>query len=104
MPAPDPWLIRQNSALKLRGHGVTLDVAGSRIRLRAVMPPKPNDPPVTGSKQQRISTGLVYPDQASDALQLAERLGNALERQRVGLEVFDWTPWLSMGRKKGVSA
>jgi integrase len=104
VPAPDPWLIRQNSALKLRGHGVTLDVAGSRIRLRAVMPPRPNDPPDTGSKQQRISTGLVYPDQASDALQLAEKLGNALERQRVGLEVFDWTPWLSMGRKKGVSA
>ena len=66
------------------------------------MPPKPNDSPDTGPKQQRISTGLVYPDQASDALQLAEKLGNALERQRVGLEAFDWTPWLSMGRKKGV--
>jgi hypothetical protein len=24
---PDPWLSRQNAALKLKGHGVTLDVA-----------------------------------------------------------------------------
>jgi integrase len=68
------------------------------------MPPKPTDPPGAEHKQHRISTGLAYPDQASEALQLAEKLGNALERHRVGLEAFDWTPWLSLGRKKGVSA
>jgi len=68
------------------------------------MPPKPNDPPGTEPKQHRISTGLSYPDQASEALEMAERLGKALERHRVGQEPFDWTPWLSMGRKKGVAA
>jgi integrase len=68
------------------------------------MPAKPNESTGVERGQQRISTGLAYPDQASEALQLAEKLGNALERHRVGLEVFDWTPWLSLGRKKGISA
>jgi integrase len=68
------------------------------------MPPKPTDPPGAEPKQHRISTGLAYPDQASEALQMAEKLGNALERNRLGLEPFDWTPWLSLGRKKGVPA
>ena len=86
MPSSDPWLARQNAALKLKGHGVTLDVAGSRVRLRATMPPRPTDPPGSAPKQQRISTGLVYPDQSSQALELAEKLGNALERHRVGAE------------------
>lgn len=95
MPAPDPWLKRQNAALKLRGHGVTLDVAGSRIRLRAVLPPKPGSPVGSPSKQQRISTGLSYPDEAAEAIRLAEVLGNALERHRIGLEAFDWGPWLT---------
>jgi len=104
VPAADPWLSRQNEALKLRGHGVALDVAGSRVRLRATLPPKPTDPPGSEPKQHRISTGLAYPDQASEALSLAEKLGNALERHRVGLEAFDWTPWLSLGRKRGVTA
>ena len=104
MAPSDPWLVRQNAALKLKGHGVTLDLAGSRLRLRATMPPKPSDPQGSEPKQQRISTGLFYPDQAGEALLLAERLGNALERHRVGVEDFDWSPWLSKGRKKGVSA
>ncbi len=68
------------------------------------MPPKPEELPGAEPKQQRISTGLTYPDQASEALEMAERLGKALERHRVGLEPFDWAPWLSMGRKKGVAA
>ena len=61
MPQADPWLTRQNTALKLKGHGVTLDVAAGRIRLRATMPPRPNDPPGADPKQHRISTGLAYP-------------------------------------------
>ena len=100
MPPSDPWLSRQNAALKLIGHGVTLDVAGARVRLRATMPPRPTDPPGTGLKQHRISTGLAYPDQASEARQLAEQLGNALERHRLGVETFDWTPWLPKGRQR----
>lgn len=100
MPQADPWLTRQNTALKLKGHGVTLDVAGGRIRLRATMPPRPNDAPGADPKQHRISTGLAYPGQASEALQLAEQLGNALERHRLGLEPFDWTPWLPRGRQQ----
>ena len=49
------------------------------------MTPKPTDPPGGEPKQRRISTGLSYPDQAAEALELAERLGNALERHRVGV-------------------
>ncbi len=100
MPPSDPWLIRQNTALKLKGHGVTLDVAGGRVRLRATMPPRPIDPPGSEPKQHRISTGLAYPDQASESLQLAEQLGNALERHRLGLEPFDWAPWMPRGRQR----
>jgi len=96
----DPWLSRQNAALKLKGHGVTLDVAGGRLRLRATMPPKPEDPPGCEPKQQRISTGFVYPAQASESLQLAEQLGNELERHRLGLETFNWEPWLPKGKQK----
>ena len=100
MPPSDPWLSRQNAALKLKGHGVTLDVVGARVRLRATMPPRPTDPLGTGLRQHRISTGLAYPDQASEALQLAEQLGNALERHRLGAETFDWIPWLPKGRQR----
>jgi len=96
----DPWLARQNAALKLKGHGVTLDVAGGRVRLRATMPPKPEDPQECEPKQQRISTGFVYPAQASEALQAAEQLGNALERYRLGLETFNWEPWLPKSKQK----
>lgn len=95
MPPVDPWLKRQNAALRLLGHGVTIEVVGSRIRLRATMPPKPGAPADAQPSQQRISTGLLYPDQAAEGLTLAEALGKALERHRVGSEVFDWTPWLN---------
>ena len=104
MAPKDPWLTRQNAALKLKGHAVSLDVAGSRVRLRATMPPKPTDPPGGEPKQQSISTGLSYPDQAAEALVLAERLGTALERHRVGVEPFDWNPWLPSGRATGIRA
>lgn len=100
MAPSDPWLARQNAALKLKGHGVTLDVAGGRVRLRATMPPKPEDPPECELKQQRISTGFLYPAQASEALQAAEQLGNALERYRLRLETFNWEPWLPKSKQK----
>jgi integrase len=100
VPPSDPWLSRQNAALKLKGHGVTLDVVGGRVRLRATMPPRPTDPLGAEPKQQRISTGLAYPDQATESLQLAEQLGNALERHRLGLQEFDWTTWLPKGRQR----
>lgn len=100
MALSDSWLARQNAALKLKGHGVTLDVAGGRVRLRATMPPKPEDPQECEPKQQRISTGFVYPAQASEALQAAEQLGNALERYRLGLETFNWEPWLPKSKQK----
>ena len=101
----DAWLTRQNAALKLRAHGVTLDVSQGRVRLRATMPPPPSAPPGTPPKQQRISTGLSYPDQATEALQMAELLGSALERHRLGIEPFDWAPWLpkKRGRPKGTA-
>jgi integrase len=104
VPPSDPWLARQNAALKLKGHGVTLDVAGGRVRLRATMPPRPTDPPGSEPRQHRISTGLAYPDQATESLQLAEQLGNALERHRLGLEAFDWAPWMPRGRQRKPAA
>ena len=47
------------------------------------MPPKPTDPPGGEPKQRSISIGLSYPDQAAEALELAERLGDALESFRL---------------------
>jgi integrase len=99
VPASDPWLSRQNEALKLRGLAVSLELAGSRVRLRASMPPKAADPPGSPWRQQRISTGLEYPARASEAVELAETLGRSLERSRLGLEPFDWGPWEIMGRR-----
>jgi len=64
------------------------------------MPPRPTDPPGAEPKQHRISTGLAYPGQASESLQLAEQLGNALECHRLGLEPFNWTSWLPKGRQR----
>ena len=86
MAPADARLARQNAALKLRAHGVALDVSQGRVRLRATMPPPPSVPPGTAPKQQRISTSLSDPDQATEALQLAELLGSALERHRLGIE------------------
>jgi integrase len=100
LPTSDPWLRRQNEALKLRGLAVSLELAGSRIRLRASMPPRPVEPPGSPWRQQRISTGLEYPARASDAVALAETLGRSLERDRLGLEAFDWSPWEQMGRAR----
>lgn len=100
MPASDPWLRRQNDALKLRGLAVTLELCGSRVRLRASMPPKPEDTPSSPWKQQRISTGLEYPAQAREAVELAETLGRSLERHRMGFEAFDWSPWERKGRQR----
>ncbi|MEO1003035.1 MAG: integrase [Cyanobacteria bacterium J06638_7] len=103
MPASDPWLSRQNDALKLRGLAVSLELFGTRIRLRASMPPRPTDPPATPWRQQRFSTGLAYPAQAAAAVEQAEVLGRALERARLG-ETFDWAPWDAMGRRRRSAA
>lgn len=103
MPPADPWLKRQNAALRMRGCDVSLDVAGARIRLRATVPPRPGDPPGSPDRQQRISTGLAYPEQAAEAVELADALGKALERHRVGLEPFNWTPWLRLPSLKDAS-
>ncbi|MGB5134014.1 MAG: integrase [Prochlorococcaceae cyanobacterium] len=104
MPASaDPWLRRQNAALKLRGLAVSLELGGARLRLRASMPPKPGEPPDTPWQQQRISTGLEYPARATEGVELAETLGRALERARLELEPFDWGPWERLGRGRGTS-
>lgn len=104
MPAPSSWIKRQNAALRLRGCAVSLDLAGSRIRLRATLPPKPTDPIGASARQQRISTGLLYPEQGEDAIELAEALSKALERHRIGVEPFDWAPWLRLAAAKEPSA
>jgi hypothetical protein len=91
----DPWLSRQNAPLKLKGHGVTLDVVGARVRLRATMPPRPTDPLGTGLRQHRISTGLAYPDQASEALR-GERgtgFGSSFSYPPIGRSQFGLGFW-----------
>jgi integrase len=72
---------------------VTLDIHQGVVRLRATLPPKPSEPAASPWKQRRISTGLRFPDQASEAVKLAERLGNAIERTLRAKEPFDWSEW-----------
>jgi integrase len=95
----DSWLERQNRALRDRGYRVSLDLHQGMVRLRATLPPKPSEPPASPWKQRRISTGLRYPDQASEAVTQAEKLGAAIERTQRTEEAFDWSPWES--RRKG---
>ena len=90
----DSWLERQNRALRDRGHKVSLDLHQGMVRLRATLPPKPSEPAASPWKQRRISTGLRYPDQASEAVTQAEQLGAAIERTLRTKEPFDWSPWL----------
>jgi integrase len=89
----DSWLERQNRALRDRGHKVSLDLHQGMVRLRATLPPKPSEPAASPWKQRRISTGLRYPDQGSEAVTQAEKLGAAIERTLRTQEPFDWSPW-----------
>jgi integrase len=91
----DGWLERQNRALRDRGYRVSLDLHQGMVRLRATLPPKPSEPAASPWKQGRISTGLRYPDQASEAVTQAEKLGAAIERTHRTKESFDWSPWES---------
>ena len=87
------WLERQNRALRDRGYRVSLDLHQCMVRLRATLPPKPPEPQSSPWKQRRISTGLRYPEQASEAVKQAEQLGAAIERTLRTKEPFDWGPW-----------
>jgi hypothetical protein len=89
----DGWLERQNRALRDRGYKVSLDLHQGMVRLRATLPPKPSEPAGTDWKQRRISTGLRYPDQASEAVTQAEKLGAAIEKDTRTQQPFDWSPW-----------
>ena len=89
----DCWLERQNRALRDRGYKVSLDLHQEMVRLRATLPPKPPEHAASPWKQRRISTGLRYPDQASEAVTQAERLGAAIERTLRTQEPFDWSSW-----------
>lgn len=89
----DNWLERQNRALRDRGYKVSLDLNQGMVRLRATLPPKPSESTGAPWKQRRISTGLRYPDQASEAVAQAENLGSAIERTLRTKEPFDWSPW-----------
>jgi len=89
----DSWLKRQNRALRDRGYKVSLDLNQGMVRLRATLPPKPSEASRGEWKQRRISTGLRYPDQASEAVAQAECLGSAIERTLRTQEQFDWSVW-----------
>jgi integrase len=89
----DGWLDRQNRALRDRGYRVSLDLHQGMVRLRATLPPKSSEPTGTQWKQRRISTGLQYPDQASEAVNQAEKLGADIEKATRTQQPFDWSPW-----------
>ena len=89
----DSWLDRQNRALRDRGYKVSMDLHQGLVRIRATLPPKPSDPSGSPWKQRRISTGLRYPDQASEAVNQAEKLGSDIERTLRTGEPFDWATW-----------
>ena len=76
----DSWLDRQNRALRDQGYKVSMDLHQGMVRLRATLPPKPSDPSGSPWKQRRISTGLRYPDQVSEAVNQAEKSGSDIER------------------------
>jgi len=98
MAAKDAWLKRQNEGLRKLGYPVSLEVEGSRIRLRAMMPPKPL---ISGPRcQQRISTGLLYPQQAAEALELARKLGTELVKDQLGEDKFRWDAWERKGKEE----
>jgi integrase len=87
------WLERQNRALRDRGYRVSLDLHQGMVRLRATLPPKLSEAAGSPWKQRRISTGLQYPEQASEAVLQAEQLGAAIERTLRTKEPFDWSHW-----------
>ena len=87
------WVERQNRALRDRGYQVSLDLHQGMVRLRATLPPKPSEPLTSPWKQRRISTGLRYPDQASDVVKKAELLGACIEKAKRTKEPFDWRLW-----------
>lgn len=89
----DGWLDRQNRALRDRGYRVSLDLHQGMVRLRATLPPKSSEPTGTQWKQRRISTGLQYPDQASEAVNQAEKLGADIEKAIRTQQPFDWNSW-----------
>ena len=94
----DGWLGRQNRALRDRGYRVSLDLHEGMVRLRATLPPKPSEPAGSQWKQRRISTGLQYPDQASEAVNQAEKLGADIEKATRTQQPFDWIPWERQSR------
>ena len=51
-------------------------------------------------RHQHLSTGLECPARANEAVELAETLGRALERDRTGIEPFDWAPWDQLGGRR----
>ena len=89
----DGWLDRQNRALRDRGYRVSLDLHQGMVRLRATLPPKPSEPAGSQWKQRRVSTGLQYPEQASEAVNQAEKLGADIEKAIRTQQPFDWSPW-----------
>lgn len=89
----DAWLGRQNRALRDRGYRVSLDLHEGMVRLRATLPPRSSEPTGTLWKQRRISTGLQYPEQASEAVNQAEKLGADIEKVIRTQQPFDWSPW-----------
>lgn len=89
----DSWLECQNRALGDRGYKVSLDLHQGMVRLRATLPPKPSEPSASPWKQRRISIGLCFPDQASETVTQAEKLGAAIERGLRMQQPFDWSPW-----------
>lgn len=77
-----------NQRLKIANLGVSIDIKGTRLALRATLPPRPGSK-LTKRHQQRIATGLrANMDGLREAYEQAKLLG-----ARVSTGKFDWADY-----------
>lgn len=78
-------IAQANGRLRSANVGVVIEQSGSRLRLRATLPPKPTSKK-TEPYQQRISIGIhANPAGVREAEKVAREISSALDRDR-----FDW--------------
>jgi hypothetical protein len=77
-----------NARLRSAGVDVTIEVRGRKLRLRATLPPKPNDT-ISAAKQHSISLGVSA---TREGLKEIEAKAHELHRQR-DRDTFTWADW-----------
>ncbi len=85
-------IAQANGRLRSANVGVTIEQCGSRLRLRATLPPKPSSKK-TEPHQQRISVGIhANPAGVREAEKVAREIGAALDRDRFSWQDYSRTP------------